>query len=35
VNTQENERIDFKYVLTNPAFEKITGLTGEIEKNGY
>jgi PAS domain S-box-containing protein len=32
VDTDQNERVDFKYILINPAFEKITGLTGVIGK---
>jgi PAS domain S-box-containing protein len=32
VATGPNERIDFRYILTNPAFEKITGLTDVIGK---
>ena len=32
VDNKQNERSDFRYILTNPAFERITGLTGIIGK---
>lgn len=32
VDTEQNEHIDFKYILINPAFEKITRLKGVIGK---
>jgi PAS domain S-box-containing protein len=32
VDSEQNGDADFRFILTNPAFEKITGLTNVIEK---